>query len=121
MASSSRKRKGKSSGNYKAAKFKSLFHEDDYNRLTKPIQAVGYSLVREFYANAWIRYEERNQPLSYSTFFRGKDIIFSPEAIHHVLNLRSTPIPNAVSYHDRKQENDLRLDEVLQELCVEGA
>ncbi|MED6153334.1 hypothetical protein PIB30_100953 [Stylosanthes scabra] len=130
MASLSRKRKGKSAQNFESAKFKSLFHEDHYHRytrfrevlpearievdsdeftpmkvqinlrkwkrLTKPIQAVGYSLVREFYANAWIRDEERNQPLSYSTFVRGNDIIFFPE-------------------------NDLRLDEVLQELCVEGA
>ncbi|MED6211902.1 hypothetical protein PIB30_078009 [Stylosanthes scabra] len=140
MASSSRKRKGKTAQNYESAKSKSLFHEDHYNRytrfrevlpeariqvdhadfapmseqitlkkwqwLTKPIQAVGYSLIREFYANAWIR---------------GKDVIFSPEAIHKVLNLRSKPIPNVVSYYDRKEQNDLRLDDVLRYLCIEGA
>ncbi|MED6186893.1 hypothetical protein PIB30_071018 [Stylosanthes scabra] len=96
----------------------------DYNsqdRLTRPTQAVGYSLIREFYANALIRDEERNQSLSYSTFVKGKEVIFSLEAIHKVLNLRSKPIPNVVSYHDRKQQNDLRLDDVLRDLCVEGA
>ncbi|MED6171924.1 hypothetical protein PIB30_045390 [Stylosanthes scabra] len=106
-----------------------------WQRLTKPIQvvgysllrefyaiqAVGYSLVREFYSNAWIRDEEKNQPLSYNTFIRGHDIIFSPEEIHKVLNLRSKPIPNVISYHDRKEQNDLRLDNVLRDLCIEGA
>ncbi|MED6200529.1 hypothetical protein PIB30_086032 [Stylosanthes scabra] len=115
MASSSRKRKGKSAQNYESAKFISLFPEDHYNRytifievlpeariqvdhadfapmseqitlrkwqrLTRPIQAVGYSFIREFYTNAWIRDEERNQ----------------------------------------KQQNDLRLDDVLRDLCIEGA
>ncbi|MED6211951.1 hypothetical protein PIB30_078484 [Stylosanthes scabra] len=155
MVSSSKKKKGKSSVNYEATKFKSLFHEDHFHmytrfrevlpegrievnsaefalmseqitlrkwkRLTRPIQVAGYTLVREFYANAWVRDEDRNQPLSYSTFVRGKEINFSPEAIHKVLNLRSKPIPNVASYHDRKQENDLRLDAVLRDLCVEEA
>ncbi|MED6159279.1 hypothetical protein PIB30_040884 [Stylosanthes scabra] len=44
-----------------------------------------------------------------------------PKAIHKVLNLRSAPIPNVVSYHDRKHERDFRYDDVLRELCVEGA
>ncbi|MED6223341.1 hypothetical protein PIB30_073057 [Stylosanthes scabra] len=92
-----------------------------WQRLTKPIQVVGYSLVREFYANAWVREDERYQPLSYSTFVRGQDISFSPEAIHKVLNLRSKPIPNTISYHERKAQNDVRPDDVLRELCVEGA
>ncbi|MED6139142.1 hypothetical protein PIB30_081093 [Stylosanthes scabra] len=92
-----------------------------WQRLTKPIQAVGYSLVREFYANAWVREDERHQPLTYSTFVRGQDISFSPEAIHKVLNLRSKPIPNAISYHERKAQNDVRPDDVLREICVEGA
>ncbi|MED6224432.1 hypothetical protein PIB30_083942 [Stylosanthes scabra] len=58
-----------------------------WQRLTKPFLTVGYSLVREFYANAW----------------------------------RDTPLSNAASYHDRKANNNLRLDEVLACLCVEGA
>ncbi|MED6213616.1 hypothetical protein PIB30_095133 [Stylosanthes scabra] len=49
------------------------------------------------------------------------EINFSPESIHRVLKLRDTPLPNAASYHDRKANNNLRLDEVLACLCVEGA
>ncbi|MED6196749.1 hypothetical protein PIB30_050294 [Stylosanthes scabra] len=82
---------------------------------------VGYTLVREFYANTWVRDEEKHFLFPYTNFVRGKVINFSPEAIHKVLNLRSKPIPNVVSYHDRKQENDLRLDDVLRDFCVEGA
>ncbi|MED6177278.1 hypothetical protein PIB30_096631 [Stylosanthes scabra] len=132
MASSSKKRKGKSAQNYELAKFKSLFHEDHYNRytrfrevlpeariqvdhadfapmneqinlrkwqrLTNPIQAIGYSLIREFYANAWIRDEERNQPPSYHTFVRGKDVIFSLEAIHKDKG-SSTRLPSSKEGH----------------------
>ncbi|MED6187247.1 hypothetical protein PIB30_074663 [Stylosanthes scabra] len=137
-SSSLRKKKGKIAQNYDVAKFKSLFHEDYYNKYNKfrdvlpearievdapkfaPMKAQ-INLRKEFYANAWIREEERNWPPSYHTFVRGKDIIFSPEVIHKALNLRSSPIPNAISYHNRKQQNDLRLDAVLQELCVEEA
>ncbi|MED6116638.1 hypothetical protein PIB30_102112 [Stylosanthes scabra] len=90
-------------------------------RLTKPIQVVGYFQVREFYANAWVREDKTHQPLSYSTFVRSQDTSFSPKAIHKVLNLRSKPIPNAISYHDRKAQNDVKPDDVLRELCVEGA
>ncbi|MED6177418.1 hypothetical protein PIB30_097903 [Stylosanthes scabra] len=92
-----------------------------WQRLTKPFLMVGYSLVREFYANAWRPKEDKNRPLTYTTQIRGKDINFSPESIHRVLKLRDTPLPNAASYHDRKANNNLRLDEVLACLCVEGA
>ncbi|MED6115524.1 hypothetical protein PIB30_091528, partial [Stylosanthes scabra] len=52
---------------------------------------------------------------------RGTEINFSPESIHRVLKLRDSPLPNVVSYHDRKANKNLRLDEVLACLCVEGA
>ncbi|MED6187632.1 hypothetical protein PIB30_078202, partial [Stylosanthes scabra] len=92
-----------------------------WQRLTKPFLTVGYSLVREFYANAWRLEEHKNQPPTYTTQIRGTEINFSPESIHRVLKLRDTPLPNAASYHDRKANNNLRLDEVLACLCVEGA
>ncbi|MED6221875.1 hypothetical protein PIB30_059009 [Stylosanthes scabra] len=92
-----------------------------WQRLTKLFLTVGYSLVREFYANAWRLEEQKNQPLTNTTQIRGTEINFSPESIHRVLKLRDTPLPNAASYHDRKANNNLRLDEVLACLYVEGA
>ncbi|MED6112202.1 hypothetical protein PIB30_059523 [Stylosanthes scabra] len=92
-----------------------------WQRLTKPVQVVGYSLVREFYANAWRPEEEKKCPLNYSAQIRRTEINFSPESIHRVLKLRDNPLPNATSYHDKKANNNLRLDEVLACLCVEGA
>ncbi|MED6225660.1 hypothetical protein PIB30_095760 [Stylosanthes scabra] len=157
MASSSaaRKRKGKSTQTHNEAKFKSLYHEDHFNkytkhrevlveakilvdtnelspiseqvnkrkwqRLTKPLQAVGYTMMREFYANAWVMESERHLPLPYTSMIRGKKINFSPEEIHKVLNLRNKPLPNVASYHDRKNENDLRMNDILRNLCVPGA
>ncbi|MED6210054.1 hypothetical protein PIB30_060453 [Stylosanthes scabra] len=92
-----------------------------WQRLTKLFLTVGYSLVREFYANALRLEEKKYQPFTYTTQIRGTEINFSPESIHRVLKLRDTPFPNAASYHDRKANNNLRLDEVLACLCVEGA
>ncbi|MED6171927.1 hypothetical protein PIB30_045393 [Stylosanthes scabra] len=64
---------------------------------------------------------ERKLPLTYTTWVRGKEINFSPEAIHNVLNLRSRPLPNVSSYHNRKDEKDYRINDILRDLCVEGA
>ncbi|MED6210127.1 hypothetical protein PIB30_061250, partial [Stylosanthes scabra] len=149
MASSSAsgKRKGKSSQTHNEAKFKSLFHEDCFNkytkfkevlvearilidtnelspiteqinkrkwqRLTRPIQVIGYTMMREFYANAWVKESERHLPLPYTSMIRGKKINFSPREIHKVLNLLNKPLPNVASYHDRKNENDLRMNDIL--------
>ncbi|MED6213219.1 hypothetical protein PIB30_091129 [Stylosanthes scabra] len=157
MASSSaaRKRKGKSTQTHNEAKFKSLYHEDRFNKytkhrevlvearilietnelspiseqinkrkwqiLTKPIQAVGYTMMREFYANAWVMESERNLPLPYTSMIRGKKINFSPGEIYKDLNLRNKPLPNVASYHDRKNEYDLRMNDILRDLCVPGA
>ncbi|MED6202343.1 hypothetical protein PIB30_104383, partial [Stylosanthes scabra] len=48
-------------------------------------------------------------------------ISFSPEAIHKVLSLRNSPLNNVASYHDRKNANDLRPDDILRDLCIPGA
>ncbi|MED6164870.1 hypothetical protein PIB30_094259 [Stylosanthes scabra] len=99
----------------------SQINQRKWQRLTKPFLMVGYSLVREFYANAWRLEEIENQPPTYSTQIRGTKINFTPESIHRVLKLRDTPLLNVASYDDRKADNNLRLDEVLTCLCVEGA
>ncbi|MED6136137.1 hypothetical protein PIB30_053273 [Stylosanthes scabra] len=41
--------------------------------------------------------------------------------INRVLKLKSNPFPNAASYHERKANKDYRLEEVLEDLCIEGA
>ncbi|MED6151665.1 hypothetical protein PIB30_084581 [Stylosanthes scabra] len=38
-----------------------------WERFTKPIQAVGYLMVREFYANAWELDKEKRKPYTYTT------------------------------------------------------
>ncbi|MED6112233.1 hypothetical protein PIB30_059812 [Stylosanthes scabra] len=90
-----------------------------WEKLTKPVQDVGFNMVREFYANAWRPEEEKNQPKTYTTMIRGTDISFTPDAIRKVLKTREKPLPNVASYHDRKG-NNLRLDEVQECLCEVG-
>ncbi|MED6205613.1 hypothetical protein PIB30_019363 [Stylosanthes scabra] len=90
-----------------------------WEKLARPIQGVGFNMIREFYANAWRPEEEKNQPKTYMTMVRGVDISFAPDAIRKALKTRERPLPNVASYHDRKNEN-LRLEEVQEYLCEEG-
>ncbi|MED6177551.1 hypothetical protein PIB30_099183 [Stylosanthes scabra] len=92
-----------------------------WERFTKPIQAVGHIMVKEFYANAWEPDKEKRKPYTYTSMVRGKDISFAPSNIKRVLKLRKDPIPNAALYHERKAIKDYRLEHVLEELCVIGA
>ncbi|MED6128229.1 hypothetical protein PIB30_095575 [Stylosanthes scabra] len=71
-----------------------------WERFTKPIQAVGHLMVKEFYANAWEPDKEKRKPYTYTTM---------------------DPIPNAASYHERKANKDYRLEHVLEDLCIVGA
>ncbi|MED6162333.1 hypothetical protein PIB30_069372 [Stylosanthes scabra] len=64
---------------------------------------------------------KRHLLLPYTSMIRGKKINFSLGEIHKVLNLRTKPLPNVASYHDRKNENDLRMNDILRDLCVPGA
>ncbi|MED6164667.1 hypothetical protein PIB30_092361 [Stylosanthes scabra] len=90
-----------------------------WEKLARPIQGVGFNMIREFYVNAWRLEEEKNQPKTYMTMVRGVDISFAPDAIRKALKTRERPLPNVASYHDRKNEN-LRLEEVQEYLCEEG-
>ncbi|MED6207998.1 hypothetical protein PIB30_040926 [Stylosanthes scabra] len=92
-----------------------------WGRFTKPIQAVGHLMVKEFYANAWEPDKEKRKPYTYTSMVRGKDISFAPSNIKRVLKLRKDPIPNVPSYHERKASKDYRLDHVLEDLCIIGA
>ncbi|MED6128580.1 hypothetical protein PIB30_099308 [Stylosanthes scabra] len=79
-----------------------------WERFTKPIQAVGHLMIKEFYANAWELDKEKRKPYTYTSMVRGKDISFAPSNIKRVLKLRKDPIPNAPSYHERKAKKDYR-------------
>ncbi|MED6115269.1 hypothetical protein PIB30_088812 [Stylosanthes scabra] len=92
-----------------------------WEKFTKPIQAVGHLMVKEFYANAWEPDKAKRKPYTYTSMVRGTDISFAPSNIKRVLKLRKDPIPNAPSYHERKANKDFRLDHVLEDLCVIGA
>ncbi|MED6186420.1 hypothetical protein PIB30_066513 [Stylosanthes scabra] len=92
-----------------------------WERFTKPIQAVGHLMIKEFYANAWEPDKEKRNPYTYTSMVRGKDISFAPSNIKRVLKLRKDPIPNVASYHERKANKDYRLDHVLEDLCIIGA
>ncbi|MED6174077.1 hypothetical protein PIB30_065444 [Stylosanthes scabra] len=92
-----------------------------WQKLIDPPQVVGYTMMREFYANAWVTESEKHLPLTYTSFIRRKDISFTLEVIHKVLSLRNSPLNNVASYHDRKNANDLRPDDILRDLCIPGA
>ncbi|MED6210055.1 hypothetical protein PIB30_060454 [Stylosanthes scabra] len=95
-----------------------------WEKFTKPIQAIGHLMVKEFYANAWEpdkRVLKLRKPYTYTSMVRGTDISFAPSNIKRVLKLRKDPIPNAPSYHERKANKDFRLDHVLEDLCIIGA
>ncbi|MED6128270.1 hypothetical protein PIB30_096048 [Stylosanthes scabra] len=92
-----------------------------WERFTKPIQAVGHLMVKEFYANVWEPDKEKRKPYTYTRMVRGKDISFAPSNIKKVLKLRKDPIPNVASYHERKANKDYRLEHVLEDICIVGA
>ncbi|MED6212400.1 hypothetical protein PIB30_082919, partial [Stylosanthes scabra] len=78
-------------------------------------------MVKEFYANAWEPDKERRKQHTYTSMVRGTEINFDPSNIKRVLKLRKDPIPNAQSYHERKANDDFRLDHILYDMCEEGA
>ncbi|MED6189877.1 hypothetical protein PIB30_100295 [Stylosanthes scabra] len=95
-------------------------HQRKWEKFTKPIQAVGHLMVKEFYANAWKLDKARRKQCTYTSMVRGTEISFAPNNIKRVLKLRKDPIPNAPSYHERKANEDFRLDHILYDMCEEG-
>ncbi|MED6128292.1 hypothetical protein PIB30_096315 [Stylosanthes scabra] len=93
-------------------------HQRKWEKFTKPIQAVGHLMVKEFYANAWEPDKEKRKPLTYTSMVRGIEIRFAPSNIKRVLNLKKDLLPDAPSYHERKANN---LDHKLYDMCEEGA
>ncbi|MED6201219.1 hypothetical protein PIB30_092748 [Stylosanthes scabra] len=78
-------------------------HQRKWEKFTKPIQAIGHLMVKEFYANAWEPDKAKRKPLTYTSM------------------LKKDPLPDAPSYHERKANKDYRLDHILYDMCEEGA
>ncbi|MED6222971.1 hypothetical protein PIB30_069544 [Stylosanthes scabra] len=78
-------------------------------------------MVKEFYANAWEPDKAKRKQLTYTSMVKGTEISFAPSNTKRVLKLRKDPLPNAPSYHERKANNDFRLDHILYDMCEEGA
>ena len=80
-------------------------------------------MVQEFYANAWItRNHDQSvnpNPKHWLTMVRGKYLDFSPENVRLAFNLPNME-ENARPY-TRRVNFDQRLDQVLMDICVEGA
>ncbi|MED6177793.1 hypothetical protein PIB30_101427 [Stylosanthes scabra] len=96
-------------------------HQRKWEKFTKPIQAVGHLMVKEFYANAWEPDKAKRKPLTYTSMVRGTEISFAPSNIKRVLKLKKDPLPDVPSYHERKANKDYRLDHILYDMCEEGA
>ncbi|MED6175824.1 hypothetical protein PIB30_081973 [Stylosanthes scabra] len=96
-------------------------HQRKWEKFTKPIQAIGHLMVKEFYANAWEPDKAKRKPLTYTSMVRGTEISFAPSNIKRVLKLKNDPIPDAPSYHERKANKDYRLDHILYDMYEEGA
>ncbi|MED6127509.1 hypothetical protein PIB30_088698 [Stylosanthes scabra] len=78
-------------------------------------------MVKEFYANAWEPDKAKRKPLTYTSMVRGTEFSFAPSNIKRVLKLKKDPLPDAPSYHERKTNKDFRLDQILYNMCEEGA
>ncbi|MED6176734.1 hypothetical protein PIB30_091009 [Stylosanthes scabra] len=78
-------------------------------------------MVKEFYVNAWEPDKAKRKPLTYTSMVRRTEVSFAPSNIKRVLKLRKDPLPNSPSYHERKDNNDFRLDHIVYDMCEEGA
>ena len=91
--------------------------------LTNPIQQVRILMVQEFYANAWITKNNDQSvnpdPKNWLTMVRGKYLDFSLENVRLAFNL---PMMQGDAHpYTRRVNFDQRLDQVLIEICEEGA
>ncbi|MED6177005.1 hypothetical protein PIB30_093640 [Stylosanthes scabra] len=87
-----------------------------WEKFTKPIQAVGHLMVKEFYANAWEPDKAKRKHPTYTSSVIGTEVSFAPSNIKRVLKLKSDPYPNAPSYHERKANKDYRLGHILEDI-----
>ncbi|MED6117082.1 hypothetical protein PIB30_106590, partial [Stylosanthes scabra] len=116
-----RKRKGKavSSSSQVTPRFKTLYHEAHFNSKLSARRILPELI---FQAD-----EHVFNPIRFQIHQRKWEKFTKPiQAAGHlmvkeVLKLRKDPIPNAPSYHERKANEDFRLDHILYDMCEEGA
>ncbi|MED6224506.1 hypothetical protein PIB30_084719 [Stylosanthes scabra] len=92
-----------------------------WKRLASPRTRISKLLIQEFYANAVQSDEEMEQAEQhpYKSYVRGVEVDFSPKNIRRVLRFKEQT-PGAETNYTTRQNSDLRLDEVLQELYIPG-
>ncbi|MED6212502.1 hypothetical protein PIB30_083927 [Stylosanthes scabra] len=93
-----------------------------WRRLAAPHTSVSKLLVQEFYVNAAISDEEaaEQDELPYKSFVRGIKVDFSPSNIRRVMRFKRETAGAQTDYRTR-QAMEERLDEVLVDLCIQGA
>ncbi|MED6148853.1 hypothetical protein PIB30_056982 [Stylosanthes scabra] len=93
-----------------------------WRRLAAPRTNVSVLMVQEFYTNAAISDEEaaEQDELPYKSFVRGIKVDFSPSNIRRVMRFKRETAGAQTDYQTR-QAVDQRLDEVLADLCIQGA
>ncbi|MED6114238.1 hypothetical protein PIB30_078489 [Stylosanthes scabra] len=93
-----------------------------WRRLAAPTTEISKMLIHEFYANAIITEEEREEHGGhlYMSFVRGVPVNFSPENIRRVMQFKAE-VEGARTNFETRKAHDQQLDNVLAELCMPGA
>ncbi|MED6188906.1 hypothetical protein PIB30_090497 [Stylosanthes scabra] len=93
-----------------------------WRRLAAPKTEISETFIHEFYANAIITEEEREEHggHSYKSFVRGVPTNFSPENIRRVMWFKAEVEGARIDFETQKA-HDQQLDNVLADLCMPGA
>ncbi|MED6164822.1 hypothetical protein PIB30_093859 [Stylosanthes scabra] len=93
-----------------------------WRRLASPKPEISIDLIHEFYANAIITEEEKEEHggHTHKSFVRGVPINFSPENIQNVMRFKAQ-VEGAITDFETRKEHDQQLDRVLGDLCMPGA
>ncbi|MED6117196.1 hypothetical protein PIB30_107768 [Stylosanthes scabra] len=93
-----------------------------WKRLASPRTKVKTLIIQEFYANAARTKEDIDEAgrHPFKSYVRGVEVDFSPANIKKVMRIRDNT-PGAEIDYETCQHSNRQLDEVLRDLCVEGA
>ncbi|MED6202172.1 hypothetical protein PIB30_102713, partial [Stylosanthes scabra] len=93
-----------------------------WRRLAAPTTKISKTFIHEFYANAIITEEEREEHGGhpYMSFVRGVPVNFSPENIRRVIRFKAE-VEGARTNFETRKAHDQQLDNVLADLCMPGA
>ncbi|KAL4330402.1 hypothetical protein AHAS_Ahas13G0396500 [Arachis hypogaea] len=95
----------------------------DWKILANHISEVGTLMVQEFFANAWVTKKHDTsvnpEPKNWRTMVREQILDFSPKSVRLALQLPRMQVdPHS---YTRRVNSDQRLEQVLANICVEGA